>query len=116
MPQVGICLDRKSSNYNVRFIRPCRPCAHTDYGLDVLRFPQHAGKSGGVRSTTLWIYYASDLVKEAQEYALMDWSDLLSALGGTLGLFLGLSIYTMGRGAMDTVAECCWCCGGQGKP
>ena len=43
--------------------------------------------------TTLWIWYASPKVKMEEEYVLMGGNALISATGGSLGLFLGLSFY-----------------------
>ena len=41
----------------------------------------------------LALQYEWDVVPVTQEYHLMDGAALLSALGGSLGLFLGLSLY-----------------------
>ena len=43
--------------------------------------------------TTLWIWYASPKIKIEEEYALMGVNAIISATGGSLGLFLGLSCY-----------------------
>ena len=43
--------------------------------------------------TTLWVWYASPKVKIEKEYKLMGVNAIISATGGSLGLFLGLSCY-----------------------
>ena len=44
-------------------------------------------------TTTLWVWYASPKVKIEKEYKLMGVNAIISATGGSLGLFLGLSCY-----------------------
>ena len=43
--------------------------------------------------TTLWVSYASPKIKVEEEYVLMGGNAIISATGGSLGLFLGLSCY-----------------------
>ena len=43
--------------------------------------------------TTLWIWHESSKVKIEEEYVLMGGNAIISATGGSLGLFLGLSCY-----------------------
>ena len=43
--------------------------------------------------TTLWVWYASSKVKIEMEYKVMGVNAIISATGGSLGLFLGLSCY-----------------------
>ena len=43
--------------------------------------------------TTLFVFYASPKVKIEEEYVLMGGNAIISATGGSLGLFLGLSCY-----------------------
>ncbi len=40
-----------------------------------------------------WLYYGDGHVKVEEEYRLMDFPAIVSATGGSLGLFLGLSCY-----------------------
>ena len=43
--------------------------------------------------TSLWVYHASPKIKIEQEYTVMGVNAIISATGGSLGLFLGLSCY-----------------------
>ena len=43
--------------------------------------------------TVLWAKFSSGSVKIEEEYTLMDVNAIISATGGSLGLFLGLSCY-----------------------
>ena len=43
--------------------------------------------------TVLWVKFTSGSVKIEEEYTLMDVNAIISATGGSLGLFLGLSCY-----------------------
>ena len=43
--------------------------------------------------TTLWVMYASPKIKKEEEYRLMGGNAIISATGGSLGLFLGISCY-----------------------
>ena len=44
-------------------------------------------------TTTLWVWYASPKIKIEEEYMVMGANAMISATGGSLGLFLGLSCY-----------------------
>ena len=44
-------------------------------------------------TTTLWVSYASPKIRIEKEYTLMGLNAIISATGGSLGLFLGLSCY-----------------------
>ena len=43
--------------------------------------------------TTLWIWHEGPKIKMEEEYVLMGGNAIISATGGSLGLFLGLSCY-----------------------
>ena len=43
--------------------------------------------------TTLWIWHEGPKIKKEEEYVLMGGNAIISATGGSLGLFLGLSCY-----------------------
>ena len=43
--------------------------------------------------TTLWVFFAGPNIKIEEEYLLMGTNAIISATGGSLGLFLGLSCY-----------------------
>ena len=43
--------------------------------------------------TTLWMFFAGPKIKIEEEHVLMGTNAIVSATGGSLGLFLGLSCY-----------------------
>ena len=43
--------------------------------------------------TTLWVFFSGPKIKIEEEYLLMGTNAIISATGGSLGLFLGLSFY-----------------------
>lgn len=49
----------------------------------------------------LWFLYSSAFIKESREYTLMDFPNIVSAIGGSLGLFLGFSCYGILWDAVD---------------
>ena len=65
------------------------------YGKNALSDKEHINK------TTLYAYYASPKVKIEEEYMLMGTIAMISATGGSLGLFLGFSCY----GAIWNIVE-----------
>ena len=46
-----------------------------------------------VNKTTLWVFFSGPKIKIEEEYVLMGTNAIISATGGSLGLFLGLSCY-----------------------
>ena len=52
-----------------------------------------------------FLYYDSPEVNYSKTRLVMGPNDLLSAIGGGLGLFLGLSIYSMAGVAIDCAAR-----------
>ena len=51
------------------------------------------GDKESINKTTLYAYYAGPNVKIEEEYTLMGTTAIISATGGSLGLFLGFSCY-----------------------
>ena len=45
----------------------------------------------------IWLYYSTTDVTVWEDYHLFDLNDILSALGGSLGLFVGFSCLDVGR-------------------
>ena len=57
--------------------------------------------------TTLWIWHESSKVKIEEEYVLMGGNAIISATGGSLGLFLGLSCYGVALNILERVRAAC---------
>ena len=53
--------------------------------------------------TTLWVFYATPKIKIEEEYTLMGANAIISATGGSLGLFLGLSCYGIAWNILEKV-------------
>ncbi len=49
--------------------------------------------------------YHSNMVTQTDEYLLYDFSNILAALGGALGLFIGFSFYDCGAMIVDVLEE-----------
>lgn len=64
------------------------PCRHAIFKAELLRQPQvyFSGNLGG----TMYVYMSTTL-ETAEEYLLFDGNAIVSAVGGSLGLFLGFS-------------------------
>ena len=54
-------------------------------------------------TTTLWVGYAEPKIRIEEEYTLMGVNSIISATGGSLGLFLGLSCYGVAWNILDMV-------------
>ena len=54
-------------------------------------------------TTTLWVGYAEPKIRIEEEYTLMGVNSIISATGGSLGLFLGLSCYGVAWNIFDMV-------------
>ncbi len=53
----------------------------------------------------LWIAYQSTNIEVEKEVLLMDSTALISTIGGSLGLFLGYSIFSLAMGCLDPIQE-----------
>ncbi len=72
-----------------------RACNQTIFEVEELQQPitQHYGP-GGSDDATLY-FYVYNSFETAEEYLLFDGNAIISAVGGSLGLFLGFSCLTM---------------------
>ena len=61
--------------------------------LPTLSLSEWLGDKGSINKTTLHSYYASPNVRIEEEYMLLGPLTMISATGGSLGLFLGFSCY-----------------------
>ena len=57
--------------------------------------------------THLSVRYASPKVKIEKEFTLMGVNAIISATGGSLGLFLGLSCYGVAWNILETIETAC---------
>ena len=58
-------------------------------------------------TTTLWVEYASPKIRVEEEYTIMGLNAIISATGGSLGLFLGLSCYGVAWKILEKVETVC---------
>ena len=58
-------------------------------------------------TTTLWVDYASPKIRVEEEYTIMGLNAIISATGGSLGLFLGLSCYGVAWKILEKVETVC---------
>ena len=70
-------------------------CENIEYSIVLSKFGKNAlqGSAGNEDKTILYAKYASSKVKIEEEYSLMGANAIVSATGGSLGLFLGFSCY-----------------------
>ena len=80
-------------------------CEKVEYGTTMTKF----GKNSMINEnkTMLYARYASPKVKIEEEYTLMGANAIISATGGSLGLFLGLSCYGAVWTVFETVEAAC---------
>jgi hypothetical protein len=76
---------------NKRNLNCPEPCKETKYHYSQSRIASNACYDGN--GTHFWAYYDSSRIKVEEEYRLMDLAAIISATGGSLGLFLGFSCY-----------------------
>ena len=80
-------------------------CENVEYDIRVSKLGKNSKVNG--KKTVLYAKYASPKVKIEEEYTLMGTNAIISATGGSLGLFLGFSCY----GAIWNIFEMlekCW--------
>ena len=69
-------------------------CDNVKYDGRLTKFGKNSlGNKENINKTTLYAKYASPKVKIEEEYTLMGPTAIISATGGSLGLFLGFSCY-----------------------
>ena len=76
------------------------PCSNTFYKTRVNYFDEF-NEPHLNSSIKMHTYYDTMVVEQQNEILVYDWSRFLSALGGTLGLYLGFSCFTMINGLID---------------
>lgn len=69
------------------------PCLYVEYSLT--RSLMGTSTCVDMNRTSFWPYYSEGSIKIQEEYRLMDLGAIISATGGSLGLFLGFSCYGM---------------------
>ena len=67
------------------------PCTKVQFNVEASNIAFNACYRSG--KAFAWFYFPSSKVKVEEEYELMDLGAVISATGGSLGLFLGLSCY-----------------------
>ena len=70
-------------------------CENIEYSIVLSKLGKNAlqGSAGKEDKTIFYAKYASSKVKIEEEYSLMGANAIVSATGGSLGLFLGFSCY-----------------------
>ena len=73
------------------------PCTLTFYDIRVNYFDEFQASGSEHGTGTLWMYtYFDSMIVEIQnEILIYDWPKFLSAIGGTLSLYLGFSCLSM---------------------
>ena len=70
------------------------PCQNIEYHTKLSRQGTNSMANRGFENSTLmYARYASSKIKIEEEYTIMGVTAIISATGGSLGLFLGLSCY-----------------------
>ena len=63
--------------------------------------------SGSQNRTSLYAKYATPKIKIEKEYTIMNVNAIISATGGSLGLFLGLSCYGVAWNILEKIESVC---------
>ena len=72
------------------------PCTLTFYDIRVNYFDEFQASSGhGTGALWMYTYFDSMIVEIQNEILIYDWPKFLSAIGGTLSLYLGFSCLSM---------------------
>lgn len=61
----------------------------------------------GSNTSGIYPFYPTTSVTVAEEYALFDFNEIVSALGGSMGLFLGFSFLGFYQGVAGRFFPCC---------
>ncbi len=74
--------------------RGCRiPCESVEYTVTKSLMGRNACRSPAESGCIVYVFFDRNRIREEKEYRLMDASAIVSATGGSLGLFLGFSFY-----------------------
>ena len=68
-------------------------CEQNDFSI--IKANLGTNTEGNKNKTSLWAQFALPVVTVEEEYRLFDTVAIISATGGSLGLFLGLSCYSV---------------------
>ena len=74
------------------------PCTEITYNTITKSFPLAINQ----KYATVMMYHTSDYITILEEYLIFDFSSILAAVGGTLGLFIGFSFLQCG----DAIITC----------
>ena len=76
-------------------------CERVQYHMTALKLANNY--SGSHNRTSLYAKYATPKIKIEKEYTIMGVNAIISATGGSLGLFLGLSCYGVAWNILERV-------------
>ena len=76
-------------------------CERVQYHMTALKLANNY--SGSHNRTSLYAKYATPKIKIEKEYTIMGVNAIISATGGSLGLFLGLSCYGVAWSILERV-------------
>lgn len=68
-------------------------CEIIDYDIRLSKLAKNSVSNSLIKKTMFFVSYATTKVKIEEEYTLMGTNAIISATGGSLGLFLGFSCY-----------------------
>ena len=68
-------------------------CENVEYHIRLSKMGINLASSGNKNTTVLFAKYNTPKIKIEEEYTLMGTNAIISATGGSLGLFLGISCY-----------------------
>ena len=84
------------------------PCRETEYQVVPRRDASILGRDN---IACLFVYYKTTTLKIFDEYLLYDTNAIISAIGGSLGLFLGFSCFQAVRRSLRVHSACRWYAG-----
>ena len=79
------------------------PCQRLTYEIDVERYAPNSVYNEG-DSRDLYVFYSTNRERIVTEAKMMSGNNLLSAVGGGLGLFLGLSVIAVVNFVLDRLS------------
>ncbi len=93
---------------NISLTGCLNPCHYWTYAVTTNLFSSRVARSlsgSTTPYTVMWFTYLSNMVEEHEEYEVYDFSGIVAALGGSLGLFLGFSCFSCLWAVCDSVAN-----------